>query len=58
MKSKVYVEIIVDENDTSMAEAEVEGQLNDWINQFETQILEFVITDSEEIEEETDEDDF
>lgn len=51
MKVKVYVEIVVDEDDCSMAEAEVEAQLNDMINSNSaTTITEFQVLDSEEIE--------
>lgn len=58
MKVRVYVEFIVDEEDSTMAEAEVEAQLNDMISSNSATVISgFQILDSEDIETEN-EDDF
>ena len=52
MKHKVLVSFIIDEEDSDMAEAEVEGQLSDLMNRDHSTIEDFQIIQIEEIEEE------
>jgi hypothetical protein len=59
MKVRVYVEFIVDEEDSTMAEAEVEAQLNDMVSSNSATVISgFQILDSENIETESVDDDF